>query len=276
MSPRTGHPRRASEQGMTLLEMLIVLGVVGAVMALGFFAMRSFTKSDLRADAVAVASALTSASNMAAQSGMQHRVVFDLDQQTYRIEVCPDPVRLRRGDEEEKIDIEALQELQSEQERLAAARQATQQIASQITASVGEIAAAESPEKALEQAAALSGVRVGAARCGIAPGTGGDSANYADPAAPNVYQLANADRGIRLRRVHVQHLREPTVEGEVSINFLPFGTAEKALLELADDEGSTFTVLVHGLTGRVEVRDSEVDPDKHMRRDGAGERVDDR
>ena len=74
--------------------------------------------------------------------------------------------------------------------------------------------------------------------------------------------------------MHVQHLEEPVTEGEVSINFFPLGHAEKALLEVADDEGTQYTVLLHGLTGRVEVRDGEVDPDKHMRRNAAGDEVD--
>jgi prepilin-type N-terminal cleavage/methylation domain-containing protein len=270
----TGHPRRHPEQGMTLLEMLIVLGVVGAVMALGFFAMRSFTKSDLRADSVVVASALTSANNMAAQSGMHHRVVFDLDQQTFRIEVCPDPIRLLRGDKEEVVDADALRLLAEQPNPLAAAA-ALGPGAAGLGAVLGEVSGAESPEAALEAAAALSGVRVGTARCGIAPGTGGDSANHADPMMPNVYALG-ADKGIKLRRVYVQHLRDDATSGEVSVNFFPLGHAEKALLELADEGGSTFTVLVHGLTGRIEVRDGAVDADKHMRRDGAGKRVDDR
>jgi len=266
--------RRPLEQGITLLEMLIVLGIIGAVMALGFFAIRSFTKTALRSDAAAIASALESAQNMAAQSGMHHRVVFDLDQQTYRIEVCPDPIQLRRGGEEEdKVDEDELAKVTDQQQKLALARKATQQISALVSGSVGGMAEAESPDAALKEAAALAGVRVGTSRCGIAPGTGGDSSNYAEPTAPNVYALEGTGQGIKLRRVHVQHLRDPASEGEVSINFLPFGTAEKAVLEVADEEGSQFTILVHGLTGRVEIRDGAVDPDEHMRRDGAGDRV---
>ena len=130
---------------------------------------------------------------------------------------------------------------------------------------------AASPTAALDQAAALAGVRVGATRCGVATATGGDLANFHD--APNTHELATHGGKIKVRRVHVQHLKDPVTTGQVSINFFPLGHAEKALIEVADDDGTQFTVLLHGLTGRVEVRDGEVDPDTHMRRDAAGDEV---
>ena len=64
--------------------------------------------------------------------------------------------------------------------------------------------------------------------------------------------------------------------GEVSINFFPLGQSEKAMLELGDDSGEQYTVLVYGLTGRVELRDGAVDPDKHMRRNAAGDEEEDK
>src|SRR5690606_41751327 len=91
--------RRPLEQGITLLEMLIVLGIIGAVMALGFFAIRSFTKTALRSDAGAIASALESAQDMAAQTGKHRRVVFALHQQTCPLEDRPDPIQPLRGAE---------------------------------------------------------------------------------------------------------------------------------------------------------------------------------
>jgi prepilin-type N-terminal cleavage/methylation domain-containing protein len=269
--------RERLQQGVTLLEMLIVLAVIGLVMSLGFYAIRAFSKTALRTDAVGVAAALRSAASMAAQSGLHHRVVLDLDQQVYRIEACPDPIRLRRGsDEDEKVDREAIQALVDKGESLEAARRVTQQMSSSVTGTLDELGGAESADQALQAAAALAGVRVGTARCGIAPGSGGNPANFADPQAPNLFSLSGKGQGVKIRRVYVQHLQGGASEGEVSVNFFPSGSAEKALVELADAEGTQFTVLVHGLTGRVEVRDGSVDPDRHMRRNAVGDRVEDK
>jgi len=271
---------------MTLLEVLLVMGLMGLLLVLGTYTVRAVTKSALRGDTTEVAAALKAAANLAAQSGVHHRVVFNLDQHTYQIEACPDPIQLRRGqDEEEKPDQEALARLAQQPNPLAAASgigsagMAPAGMAGAMASLAGPggagggVAAAESPEQALKAAAALVGLRVGTARCGVAPASGGDMANFADAKLPNVHRLATDD-GISIRRVHVQHLRDPVTRGEVSIHFFPLGQAEKAMLELVDKEGEQFTVLVHGLTGRVEVVDGEVDPDRHMRRDAAGDEVD--
>lgn len=257
---------------MTMLEILIVLGVIAMAMFLGYYVVSSVTKSALRSDTVEVAAALKSAHNLAAQSGMHHRVVFDLDKQTYRIEVCPDPIQLKRGDQEETIDKEALAKLAEQPNPLqAASGMGLGPGMGGLGSATEAVSEAESPDAALKAAAALKGMRVGSSRCGIAPASGGDELNHKDPQQPNVHQLDGAGKGIKLRRVYVQHLREEVSAGEVSINFFPLGHAEKALLELGDDEGSQYTVLVHGLTGRVEVRDGPVDPDSHMRRNAAGD-----
>lgn len=257
---------------MTLLEILIVLAVIAMAMFLGYYVVGAVTKSALRDDTVEVAAALKSAHNLAAQSGMHHRVVFDLDKQTYRIEVCPDPIQIKRGDQEEVIDKEALEQLKDQPNPLqAASNMGIGPGVGGLGSATEQVSEAESPEAALKAAAALKGMRVGASRCGIAPASGGDELNLKDPQQPNIHQLDTRGKGIKLRRVYVQHLREEVSSGEVSINFFPLGHAEKALLELGDDEGAQYTVLVHGLTGRIEVRDGPVDPDKHMRRNAAGD-----
>jgi type II secretory pathway pseudopilin PulG len=290
---------RDAEAGMTLLEVMLVLGLMGLLLVLGAYTLRAVTKSALRADTTEVAAALKAARNLAAESGTHHRVVFDLDQHTYQIEACPDPVQLEHGEDQEALpDQEALTRL-AQQQQAGAQGGAGQPglggaagaggmgmgplaqlgalglggASAGLSGAVGEVADAESPEQALKAAAAISGVRVGTARCGIAPASGGDLANYADPQAPNVHKLSDGD-GIVIRRVHVAHLRKPVEKGQVSIHFFPLGQAEKAVVELVDRDGDQFTVLLWGLTGRVEVRDGEVDPDKHMRRNAAGDEVD--
>jgi len=255
---------------MTMLEILLVLGLMGLLMFIGSYTVNAVSKTALRAGTVEIASALKAARNLAAQSGMHHRVLFNLEQHTYQIEVCPDPIQLHRGaEEEDKPDQEALTRL-AEQANPMSGKPGLQQ---GLGASLGEVSAAESPEQALKAAAALAGVRVGTARCGLAPASGGDMANFKDPQAPNVHQISTGD-GVSIRRIHVQHLQDPISKGEVSIHFFPLGQAEKAMIELVDRDGDQFNVLLHGLTGRVEVRDGEIDPDLHMRRDAAGDEVD--
>lgn len=266
---------RTTQRGITLLELMMALGIMGLMMFLGYYTVRAVSKSELRADTVEVGAALMAARNLATQSSMHHRVVFNLDEQMYRIEVCPDPVRLvPRDDEEDRIDPEVLERLAEQPDPLSAMASLgpSQQLG--VSAILGSATEAESPEDMLDKAAAIEGVRIGSAKCGIAPASGGDSNNFDDPKSPNVHKLGGG--GIKMRRIYVQHLREPVSTGEVSVNFFALGHAEKALIELADREGEQFTVLLHGLTGRVEVRDGAIDPDKHMRRNAIGDDVEDR
>ena len=44
-------------------------------------------------------------------------------------------------------------------------------------------------------------------------------------------------------------------------------------MEIADDEGDVAYVVVHRLTGRVELRLGDFDPRDHMRKNGAGDDV---
>ena len=284
---------------MTLLEIMLVLGLMGLLLVLGSYTVRAVTKSALRADTSEVAAALKAARNLAAESGMHHRIVFDLDQQTYRVEACPDPIQMRHEDsEEQKPDQEALARLVEQPNPMSAPQGGVAGPGAMggmgamgamgglgalggkgamggmagMGAAVGEVTDADSPEAALKAAAAIAGVRVGTARCGVAASSGGDLANYHDPQAPNVHKLSGDD-GVTIRRVHVAHLRDPISKGEVSVHFFPMGQSEKAIIEMADRDGDQFTVLLHGLTGRVEVRDGEVDVDRHMRRDAAGDEV---
>jgi type II secretory pathway pseudopilin PulG len=262
--------RQPDQAGMTMLEILLVLGLMALLMVVGSYTVNAVSKSALRAGTIEIAAALKSARNLAAQSGMHHRVLLNLDQQTYQLEVCPDPIQLHRGaEEEEKPDQEELKRL-AEQPNPMSGKPGMQ---AGLGAALGEVSAAESPEQALKAAAALAGVRVGTARCGLAPASGGDIANFKDPQVPNVHQISSGD-GIAIRRIHVQHLKDPVAKGEVSIHFFPLGQSEKAMIELVDRDGDQFNVLLHGLTGRVEVRDGEIDPDQHMRRDAAGDEVD--
>jgi hypothetical protein len=70
----------------------------------------------------------------------------------------------------------------------------------------------------------------------------------------------------------VQHRDESATKGQVALYFFPLGQAEKAIVELTDGS-DVFSVLVFGLTGRVELRDGALrDVDDHMLKNAMGER----
>lgn len=243
---------------MTVIELLIALAVVGFMMVVGYMAIRHVRKSALREQTIEVAALMRSAYNMSAQTGQHHRVIFDLTEQTMRIEVCEEEIKLRRTARDELPDPEEEAELRLEEE--ARARGIPM-----------DLLEAGSPEEARKMAEALMGTQLGAAQCKVPTLPSGDADGRG-----NVRQI-RTERGIRIRRVFAQHLEEPAVDGIATVNFFPLGYAEKAIVEVAAEDGAQFTLLVHGLTGRIEFRDEELrDPNDHMMRDATGDKAEER
>lgn len=252
-----------AQRGMTVIELLIVLAVVGLLTVIGYMGVRYVSKSDLREDAGQVAATLRNGYRMATETGLHHRVVFDLDEQTFRIETCEGEVLLRRAEEEQMVmhegDEEDL-EMPPELERLI--NSGSQQPGMEPILD---------QETTARIAQALRESNIAKPVCALSTLPNGDADGRA-----NMRQIRTW-RGLKIRRVFVQHLEEPALEGEVTVNFFPLGWAEKAIVEVADDDGDQFTILVHGLTGRIEIRDGELrSPDDHMLRDATGERTEER
>ena len=235
---------------MTLFEVMIALAIIGLMMIVGYMGLRNVRQSDLREDTVKIASSLRMAQTTATQTGRHHRVVFDLEseQQTFHIERCEGEQRLQRFEPGEEPTAEELRELL--EERLP------------TSGHTPELLEATSPEETMEIAAALAGVNFGAARC--------------QPLGEDVLggglRAVRGERGIQIRQIYAQHLRGPAAGGRVSINFFPLGTSEKAIVEVGG-ERSSYSLLVHRLSGRVELRQGGLeDHVRYMELDAAGDR----
>ncbi len=251
---------RHSQRGITLLELMLTLAIVGGLMAVMATGLGRINKAELRDDTIQIASSLRAARNMATFSGAQHRVVFDFESQAYRIEACPGNPKLYRADIEAVIpdpdDLESLaQKVQEKQQQVASSN------------ILPDLAPPDSPEDALAAAAALEGIDIGTAQC--APPT----TPTGDADGRGATRKIESKR-VRIKRIYVPHLEDPVDEGMVSINFFPLGYGQKAVIEIGDHSDNTYFLLIHRLTGVVEMRKEGFDPDDHMRRDGAGDSED--
>ncbi len=232
-----------------------MLAIIGLLMVVGYMAIRNVTKAALREDATSLTAMLRAAHNMATMSGKQHRVVIDLDHQTMRIEACEGKVKLTKGVRKTEPDPADLPD--------------PKKIFGPGSTLPPEIASSVAGKDPLKVAAALQGKQV-PDQCGPPTLPNGDSDGRGDQ------RRIRTEDGVHIRRVFVQHRDEPALDGVVTINFFPMGYGEKALIEVGHEDGGQFTILVHGLTSRVELKSGEVDPDEHMRRDGAGDKADQR
>jgi prepilin-type N-terminal cleavage/methylation domain-containing protein len=284
---------------MTLLELLVVMAVVGLLMALGVRGVSWLRSSSLRDVTTDIAAVFRVTYNLATLSATHHRVVFDLDQQTYRVEVCEGEVTLQRQDREEAPE-------EGEGEGAEAAGDLPGGLpgglgagkAGGLPGGLGglpgmpslpgglppglmprpgagsdipsEVLSAGSLEEATRLATDLAGSNVGSANCRLAEGDTFDSKGR------GVERKIAKEDGLRITRMFVQHLEGEQRDGLVYVNFFPLGYAEKAAIEVADEDGTTYTLLLHALTGRVEFRSGRVEPEEHLLQRADGEEVEER
>ena len=76
--PRSIRPVRR-QAGMTMLEMMVVLAIIGGLEFIARSGFRLVTRADLVEDATGLTAVMRRASQLAVEHGELHRVVLDLD-----------------------------------------------------------------------------------------------------------------------------------------------------------------------------------------------------
>jgi Tfp pilus assembly protein FimT len=223
MSFARAHAHRTA--GVSLIEILVVLGIVGLLVLILPGQIKRARKSDLRGDAARLAAAMRFGYDRAAATAAHHRLVLDLDAETFQLERCEGPVKLVRTiDEAQAQEAQAILEqyknLPAQAEAIASGQQGVSAIAD-----------------------------VGASATGVqcAPVKGKDGK----------LQELTRKQNIGISKVYVAHLTDPAGEGKVTINFFPLGRAERAVIELSDDDNHIYSLRLHSLTGRVDIREGE-------------------
>lgn len=250
-------PAHSDQRGMTLLEMMIVMAIIGAGMILVRTGFRMITKADLVENATELAAVMTRANQLSIERAEMQRVVFDFEKQAYVVESCQGQMAIMRNEQ-----------LEGDKEAAKAAIERGKQRLSQMPA---DALAAGDPDEATKRAIALGGHHIGDKQC--MPATEGVSG---DSQGRGWARQLLKDKGIKFKDMYVQHREGAIEKGREAIYFFPNGSAEKAIVELTDGK-ETFSVLVYGLTGRVELVDGVVEHiDDHMLRNAMGNKDADR
>jgi hypothetical protein len=261
---------------MTVLELMVVLAIMGGGVVLVRTGFRQLTKADLVESSTELSAMLKRTAQLAIEKGEMHRVMFDVDQQLYAVEICQGSTTIHRN---EKVRGDAKKEkeaLTRGQERLRG---------------VPMEAIAQDAEAATKHAMAIAGHHIADRVCSpvdekeVSGMTSGHDEKTTDEngktirkirgdkdSRTNLTWVRSLRPGIKFKEIWVQHKDESTTKGQIAIYFWPTGSSEKAVIEVTDDS-ETFTVLVHGLTGRVQLKDGTLESvDDHMLRDVKGEK----
>lgn len=238
---------------MTVLEIMVVLAIVGGLVYIVRSGFRMVTKADLVEDATELTAVLRRASQLAVEHGELHRVVLDLDAEGFAVEVCQGAVGIARNELLKADDEETKRALEKGRQRL--------------TGLPPDALATGDPDEATRRAAALAGHHVADRTCKRA-----DNSVTGDSNGKGWVRKLRKDKGVKFKEIWVAHRDDSATKGQVAIYFFPLGGAEKAVIEMTDGS-EVFSVLVFGLTGRVELHDGQLrDVNDHMLKNAMGDR----
>ena len=238
---------------MTVLEIMVVLAIVGGLVYVVRSGFRMVTKADLVEDATELTAVLRRASQLAVEHGELHRVVLDLDAEGFAVEVCQGAVGVARNELLKADDEETKRALERGRQRL--------------NGLPSDALATGDPEEATRRASALAGHHVADRVCKPA-----DDSITGDAGGKRWIRKLRKDKGVKFKEIWVAHRDDSATKGQVAIYFFPLGGSEKSVIELTDGS-EVFSVLVFGLTGRVELRDGALrDVNEHMMKNPMGDR----
>jgi hypothetical protein len=237
---------------MTVLELMIVLAILGGGVVLVRSGFRMLTKADLVENSTELAAVMKRTSQLAIEKGEMHRIVFDLEKQIYAVEVCAGAATLQRNEAIRPDEAKAKDALERGEQRLNG---------------LPAEALAADPDAATKRALSLAGSHIADRTC-----TTVDDAVSGDAEGKKWVRALRAGKGIKFKEIWVQHRDESVTKGQDAIYFFPTGSSEKAVVEVTDGS-ETFTVLVYGLTGRVQLKDGTLrDVNDHMLRNPLGDK----
>ena len=216
-------PRRGSEAGFSLIEILVVLTIVSVVSAGTIIGFRSLIKSELRSQASKLAAAIRYSYDRAISTGAYYRLHLNLDDQTYQLERSENRVLLWQSEDGGRkgrgLDLDKENKKAEEDERAHGAN-----IPKELTP--------PSPRRP-------------------------KFAEYKDSTLPKV-RLGR----IKILDLFTPRQPEPYQSGHAYLHFFPDGHTERAIIHLGVDaaDDSQYTLRVYGLTGRVEILAGRVPP----------------
>jgi general secretion pathway protein H len=227
--------QRGGVRGFTFVEILVVITIVGLMMGASVYSFRAVTKSELRGSASKLAGAIRYCFDRSVTTGSYYRIVLDLDGNKYWAERSDERMYLTRGKENSPGRGQAFDVAADEAKRSEEEKKFDEQLQS-LAGTAAIIDPPPRPKRAKFQ-------------------------TFKDATLPQV-KLGRA----RLTDVLTPRQPEPYSKGRAYLYFFPDGHTENAIVRLSDGD-SWYSLVIHPLTGRVEVR-----PEKVETRSDFGER----
>jgi general secretion pathway protein H len=297
LGSRAGAGRKARRsRGMTLIEVLIVLAIVGLVVGSVIGGLDSGRQAEVTRATNQMANTVRFAFNKARVTGSFYRLLINLDDGAFSMQrgdnrmylpatdrygrtVAVDPSRVKEREERDRRAEENYN--RSIQARVLAAVRGPAAGRAAAAGPIGQGQPAAVPPGAAQPGAAKPGAPAQPGAPGL-PGApkAGSTDQYAvapkqvprrKPPIFGAFDDANSLSELKkpfklpaqIKVVSVQTADDPKpiTKGEASIYFFPQGHTQRTHIQVEDIEhpDNAFTIVVHPLTGRVEIKEGKVD-----------------
>jgi general secretion pathway protein H len=215
---------RRPVRGMTLIEVLIVLALIGVVTSAVVIGSGQLSSARLRRTSTMITGAVRVGFSRASSTSKTVRLVLDIDESKLWLEQGDQPHLVQSKD---------------------------------TSGTGGAAAATESEKQALDESSRIL-------KGPTAPRTGFQEIDVMGLAAATPGKGHKPfERGIKVRSVHTAHDDEPRKTGRAYLYFWPGGQTERAAIQLkvegTDDDDHTVTLLVAPLTGKITVKSGPVE-----------------
>lgn len=231
--------RRRRARGLTLIEIMVVVTIVGLMMGASVYGFRAVAKSELRSSASKLAGAIRYCFDRAVTTGAYYRIVLDLDTNKYWAERSDDRMYLTAGKELAPGRGQAF-DVAAEEKKRDEAEKKLEEMQTSVGGTMMTIDPPPKPKRAKFQ-------------------------TFKDASLPQV-KLGRA----QFFDVFTPRQPEPYSKGRAYLYFFPDGHTERAIVRIHDDD-AFYSLVVHPLTGRVEVRAQKVEvPREFGERDDEG------
>ncbi len=254
------HPTRQRERcgsgpsapgGFTLIEVMVVLLIMGLLASLGVMGFRAVTKGDLRESTAHLSGAIRYLFDRASITGKYHRLVLDNLGGKYWAEVSDDRFyapneaetpadRRKREEDEAAADEDERKRLEQQQNNYGGST-----VAAGSSFDLSKLEVARVPPRRARFAA------------------------FKETALKPV-----SLKKLRIRSVYTPRMTEPVTSGRAYLYFYPLGQTEPAIVTLSDASGETvYSLVVHPITGRVRIYNSEIRPPVGNQYDDEGNQI---
>jgi prepilin-type N-terminal cleavage/methylation domain-containing protein len=232
MHPGLPYQSRAREaaalrlEGMTLIEVIVVIAILAFAGAGLSFSLGALTKTNLKSAAGKLASASRFAFMRATIRGTTVRISFDLPGDSFSIEEGHGRVTLTRKDDARRKESEK----EDGEDPVAV---------DPWVAARNRVEQAVKPTYGASPFSAITGE---------------------DGKVLTRYQNVKLGRRVQLVKLIVPHAPEPIEQGKGAVHFFPAGMTEHAVIQLSDGADAIYSVEIHPLTGRARIYPNAYEP----------------